>query len=244
MPSRPRHAGFTLIELLVVISIIALLIAILLPALAAARGTAQKAACLSNLRQLGIGSAAYHADYDGDFVQSLSLVDGNIYVWDRQLAPYINAEAPGEGFTWSYDESTPLLDCPFVEGVEVAAGYSRRDYVASAYLADTAREDDGVVLTRSAYDSGFKPVRVDDVLDPSTCVFLTEGSPTRVNSRQYYPDNSTAAGWLGPLGIPTTAEGEFTHGPSMPVLWVDGHASSREPDEAYANPNNTWWDRY
>lgn len=51
--------AFTLIELLVVISIIALLIAVLLPALAVARETARAAKCLSNQRQVGIGMALY-----------------------------------------------------------------------------------------------------------------------------------------------------------------------------------------
>ena len=57
--------AFTLIELLVVISIIALLIGILLPALGAARGTARSIASLSNLRQVGIGLAAYTTERKG-----------------------------------------------------------------------------------------------------------------------------------------------------------------------------------
>ena len=56
--------GFTLVELIVVISIIALLVALLLPALSAARETARRMACLSNLRQTNIATASYGADFD------------------------------------------------------------------------------------------------------------------------------------------------------------------------------------
>ncbi|MEM6333718.1 MAG: type II secretion system protein [Planctomycetota bacterium] len=57
--------AFSLIELLVVIGVVALLIGVLLPALASARGSAKVAACLSNQRQLGVGVLAYAADYAG-----------------------------------------------------------------------------------------------------------------------------------------------------------------------------------
>ena len=61
---RPLH-GFTLIELLVVISIIAVLVALLLPALGQARTQAKVISCLSNHRQIMIGVHGYASDFDG-----------------------------------------------------------------------------------------------------------------------------------------------------------------------------------
>ena len=61
------QCGFTLIELLVVISIVALLIGLLLPALKKAKEAARRAHCLSNLRQITNGLHVYANEFDGRF---------------------------------------------------------------------------------------------------------------------------------------------------------------------------------
>ncbi|MEM1355898.1 MAG: DUF1559 domain-containing protein [Planctomycetota bacterium] len=66
MSPRLQKPAFTLIELLVVISIIALLIGILLPALGSARKTARMASCLSNCKQMSIATVNYATEHDMD----------------------------------------------------------------------------------------------------------------------------------------------------------------------------------
>jgi prepilin-type N-terminal cleavage/methylation domain-containing protein len=90
---RPSHA-FTLIELLAVIAILAVVSAILFPVLASARGSAERAACATHLKQITLGTQLYVADYDDRLMPPNHRPAGdansrNDRTWVQSLLPYV-----------------------------------------------------------------------------------------------------------------------------------------------------------
>jgi len=111
-----RRKAFTLIELLVVIAIIAILAAILFPVFAQARETARKAACASNLKQIGNAWMMYTQDYDERTVINTwnggPGVDEKKRIFTHQLQPYIkNTQVgicPSDAQPWrQWDDELP-----------------------------------------------------------------------------------------------------------------------------------------
>jgi len=119
-PARRRRRGraFTLVELLVVIGIIAMLMGIMLPAMAAARAQAKAVACTSNLRQLATAALMYAQDKKlyVSFVPAI----GNVPAKDRKelLYPYLR-----QGRNNADNEANQAWHCPANDRVAAQASY-------------------------------------------------------------------------------------------------------------------------
>lgn len=118
MRTKLRHpspiAAFTLIELLVVVAIIAILAALLLPALQKAKDQSKKAVCASNLRQLFVGMMAYADDNDGCGLPGLNNIRASIWLTDQSGTAYSWFPVP---VIKSYFPNPYIFLCPGVDPV-------------------------------------------------------------------------------------------------------------------------------
>ena len=127
-----HKSQFTLIELLVVIAIIAILAAMLLPALQQARSRAMSTKCTGNLKQLGTTAQQYMDDHKG-FWPAEHTSYKRTYLWGLWAGGYVGggpdgvpeAEILSSYYNWLKGGKTMLVECPSVQ---------RRDYTGTTFV--------------------------------------------------------------------------------------------------------------
>ncbi|BAM03447.1 type II secretion system protein [Phycisphaera mikurensis] len=246
-PLRSAPMGFTLIELLVVISIIALLIGILLPALGAARSSARDMQCLSNTRQVAIAATAYATDNKDYSVRATSngafTADNITEYWSGKLVI-------GE-----YGATVEMYQCPVFEP---DPSFTFDPYDGSALGAMLANPghinwrmiDYGTnwytVSGRRSYarpgetgqQAAARSIQTYNLADASNTIFVADS---------WYEAFAGAANQRGIYvigGIPTNGGGVHArHGnQTINIGYMDGHASAFGVEDIRFNQPGGPWD--
>src|SRR4051812_12674060 len=102
--------GFTLVELLVVIAIIGILVALLLPAIQAAREAARRSQCVNNMKQLGIAMQNYHDVHKKLPMGSWTCCYGT---WQMSILPFIEEQQLADIYQWSPNIATGRFDLDY-----------------------------------------------------------------------------------------------------------------------------------
>ncbi|MHC5059612.1 MAG: type II secretion system protein [Planctomycetota bacterium] len=224
-----RQKAFTLIELLVVLAVIALLIGILGPSLAAARQMGRRLVCLSNLRQMVI-AADHYLTVNNEYYPLASFVDKSQaaagvqqnHEWDFfKVYQFGQMQRCSPGSLWQYDSIPKIQQCPSFKGSANSPGdpFTGYNYNVSFIGGILERAEDGTL-------TGTNSTRAIEVKRPAGCVIFGDGQ---------YADGANKfmrSPWLGRLEEqddmklrPYGTQG-FRHMRKTNVAYCDGRAET------------------
>lgn len=231
--------GFTLIELLVVIAIIALLLAIFIPVVRAARERGQRAVCLSNLRQLTMAWIAYADDHDGKLVdgaafhkRAFSSIGGlNRLTLEGWVGPAfmfpenrsVLTENPDKGALWPYLRDVDIYRCPggwtghaLTYTTVVAANHPDVDVEGTYVPGQTGWNAEVTRFGRRVGGTVLKLTRLTDIISPGAgqrAVFVDKG----------YSDAEFYVYYLQPKWF-VSSPPPIHHAGGTTLSMADGHA--------------------
>ena len=229
---RDRTGGFTLIELLVVLAIISILAAMLLPALARAKGKGQAVLCLSNLRQLGLALQVYAADHDDALPYNMgtdgihkTVASGKYLNWVNSVMSWeLDPENTNEvllttgGLGPYFSGAGSIFRCPsdrVLSEIQRQAGWTHRvrSISMNAMLGHAGEFLTGSVNTNNpSYRQFF---RVAQIPDPSRIFAFVEEHPDSINDG-YFINKFSYYEWLD---LPASY-----HNGGANFAFADGHA--------------------
>ncbi|MEO0965233.1 MAG: prepilin-type N-terminal cleavage/methylation domain-containing protein [Planctomycetota bacterium] len=222
----PANRAFTLIELIVVISIIALLIAILLPALTSAREVARISVCKSNLRQTSLAIISYATD-NKDWVpygysnpgSAGSNTWAGTQAWAHTIvyggylpsAPYTPGNTSSEYFN---RVALDIFECPNRE-TDPGVFANILDYTPTIYLFGNAKPT-------NPSSSAFRMTNLAELLKPTKTLMLAESRLGRASASPVHlsPGSGGQRGWIAPHG----GGGQR----SLNLAFMDGHIGDLE----------------